>query len=75
MTALEYMEKQLRRHRRSYERESLRGVPEDMLCNIELKIGYYERAVAALRILETTQCEDCEYYTKLLCEDNESEGV
>ena len=49
MTALEYMEKQLNKHRANYERESARGVPEEMLNNILAKIGYYEAAVKALK--------------------------
>lgn len=49
MTALEYMEKQLQKHRLNYEKESARGVPEEMLRNILLKIGYYVAAVEALK--------------------------
>lgn len=49
MTALEYMEKQVEKHRVNYNREVLRGVPEEMLQNIRLKIGYYEAAVDALK--------------------------
>ena len=49
MTALEYMEKQLNKHRLNYERESARGVPADMMYNILMKIHYYEAAVEALR--------------------------
>jgi hypothetical protein len=52
MTALEYMEKQLQKHRLNYERESARGVPEEQLRNIEKKIGYYEAAVDALKAKE-----------------------
>lgn len=52
MTALEYMEKQLLKHRLNYDRESARGVPEEMLHNISLKIGYYEAAVEALKKVE-----------------------
>ena len=52
MTALEYMEKQVNRHRQNYEHELVRGVPEDMLNNIALKISYYEQAVEALRKAE-----------------------
>ena len=48
MTALEYMEKQVEKHRINYNREVLRGVPDEMLQNIQLKIGYYEAAVEAL---------------------------
>ena len=50
MTALEYMEKQVEKHRQNYERELERGVPEDMPYNIGLKISYYEQAVEALRM-------------------------
>lgn len=49
MTALEYMEKQVEKHRINYNREVLRGVPDEMLQNIQLKIGYYEAAVEALK--------------------------
>ena len=49
MTALECMENQLQKHRINYNREILRGVPEEMLQNIRLKIGYYEAAVEALK--------------------------
>ena len=49
MTALEYMEKQLQKHRMNYERELNRGVPEDMLFNIAMKCSYYKAAVDALR--------------------------
>lgn len=49
MTALEYMEKQLAKHRRNYLHESARGAPEEVLNNIRLKIGCYEAAVDALR--------------------------
>lgn len=49
MTALEYMTKQLNRHRLNLERETKRGVPEEMLRNIEAKVGYYAEAVEALR--------------------------
>ena len=52
MTALEYMEKQLLRHRLTYEREVARGVPEEQSNNILAKIGYYEKAVNALRVVE-----------------------
>ena len=49
MTAIEYMEKQLKKHRLDYERETARGVPEEILHNIENKIGYYEAAIKALK--------------------------
>lgn len=47
--ALEYMEKQLHKHRMNYKREAARGVSEEMLHDIEKKIGYYEAAVNALK--------------------------
>lgn len=47
--ALEYMKKQVHKHRMNYKREVTRGVSEEMLENIEKKIGYYEAAVEALR--------------------------
>ena len=49
MTALEYMEKQIQKHHKNYDREMSRGVPEEMLSNILLKITYYESAAEALR--------------------------
>ena len=48
MTALEYMEKCVQKHRINYNREVLRGASEEVLRNIGCKIGYYEAAVAAL---------------------------
>lgn len=48
MTALEYMEKQLQKHRLNYDRELKRGATEDMLFNIALKCRYYKAAVDAL---------------------------
>ena len=56
MTALEYMERQLQKHRANYERELNRGVPEDMLFNIALKCGYYKAAVDALRERKDHEC-------------------
>lgn len=49
MTALEYMEKQLRKHWQNFKRECDRGADEDVLKNIMLKASYYEAAVEALR--------------------------
>ena len=50
MTALEYMERQLDKHMRDYERELARKAPDEMLGNIKNKIGYYEAAAKALRM-------------------------
>lgn len=49
MTALEYMEKQLVWYRLNFDREFAREAPEEVLRNIQRKIGYYEEAVEALR--------------------------
>ena len=49
MTALEYMEKQVQKHRRNFEAESKRGCPADMMHSILMKIHYYEVAVEALK--------------------------
>ena len=49
MTALEYMEKQVKKNTINFEREFKRGAPEEVLCNIALKIHYYEEAVEALK--------------------------
>ena len=49
MTALEYMEKQVKKHIDNYYREVKRNVPEEQLQNILSKISYYEAAVKALK--------------------------
>ena len=50
MTALEYMEKQVQKHCFNLGREIARGVPQEVLDNICLKIDYYKQAVEALRM-------------------------
>ena len=49
MTAIEYMENQLIKHRLNFDREFARGVSEEQLENIRKKIEYYEAAVEVLR--------------------------
>ena len=49
MTALEYMEKQVQKHRRNYEFRSVGGTPEKMLNDILAKVHYYDAAVEALK--------------------------
>jgi hypothetical protein len=56
MTTLEYMQRQLEKHRLNYERESARGVPDEQLRNIKRKIQHYEEAVAALEKIKN-RCE------------------
>lgn len=48
MTALEYMQRQLKKNQRNLEHEIARGASEEVLENIRRKIGYYEAAVEAL---------------------------
>ena len=48
MNALEYMEKQVRKHCHNLGREIARGAPKEVIENLKLKIGYYEQAVLAL---------------------------
>ena len=55
MTALEFFEKQLKKTQISYDKEKSRGANENDLHNIQLKIGYYEEAIAALKIATTKQ--------------------
>lgn len=50
MTALEYMEKEARLYRFSYNVGLARGVSEEQLNKIKAKISYYEQAVEALRM-------------------------
>jgi hypothetical protein len=52
MTALEYMEKQMRKHELVLEREYTRGAPVEVLQNLSKKISYYEEAADALRTVE-----------------------
>ena len=55
MTALEFMEKQVQKHQKNFEREFKRGVPNEQLFHIMEKAGYYKAAVDALR--RTTEIE------------------
>jgi len=48
MTAVEYMKKQIKKHSITLEHEIKRNAPDEVLCNIALKISYYEEAVEAL---------------------------
>ena len=49
MTALEYMEKQIDKHWKNFEREFKRGVPYEQLFDILDKVSYYKAAADALR--------------------------
>ena len=53
MTAIEYMERQVMKHRQNFLRERDRGAAEEVLHNISEKICHYEAAVEAL--LEKTE--------------------
>lgn len=50
MTALEYMKREARLYRFSYNIGLARGVSEQQLNKIKVKISYYEQAVEALRM-------------------------
>ena len=63
MTALEYMEKQVRKHCSNYIREFTRGVSDEVLNNIMSKIICYVAACDALR--KVSKCER---------KDNDSKG-
>ena len=44
-----YMEKCVQKHRINYNREVLRGAPEEVLRNIKAKLEHYQAAVEALK--------------------------
>jgi hypothetical protein len=73
MTALEYMEKQVAKHRLNFNREWERGAPEEVLHNITEKIHHYEAAVEALRKelhetkSELVHCRDCKHRRRDKC--------
>jgi hypothetical protein len=49
MTALEFMEKQLRKCQINFCKEFDRGAPLEVVSNLRLKCGYYEAAIEALK--------------------------
>ena len=49
MTALEYMQRQIIKHKLNHDREFSRCVPEEQLENIRAKISFYEAAADALK--------------------------
>ena len=49
MTALEYMKRQLKKHREDYENRLFGGASEEELYDIALKATYYKEAVEALK--------------------------
>lgn len=51
MTALEFMDKMLRKHERDLKQQLERGANDAELNNIRLKIGYYEEVIGALRLV------------------------
>ena len=63
MSALEYMEKQVRKHCHNLGREIARGAPQEVIDNLKLKIGYYEQAVAALRMEDIllNECKEVDF--------------
>lgn len=63
MTALEYMEKQLLKHRVNLKRATDRNAPAHEIENIKNKIIYYGKAVDALAT-EPKSCIGCKHYDK-----------
>ena len=49
---INYMEKCVQKHRINYNREVLRGAPEEVLRNIKTKLEHYQAAVEALKKVE-----------------------
>ena len=49
MTALQYMQKQLEKHKVNLHRAIAKKSPDEEVDNIKNKISYYEAAVDALR--------------------------
>lgn len=52
MTALEYMNRQIVKHKLNHDREFARNAPEEVLENIRKKIEYYTAAAEALENAE-----------------------
>lgn len=57
MTTLEYMERQLAKHKLNYHRGVDIGAPKNQLDNIAAKIEHYQTAVNALTMLKVTEHE------------------
>ena len=51
MATLEFMDKMLRKHEHDLKQQLERGANGAVLDNIRLKIGYYEEAIEALRLV------------------------
>ena len=60
MTAIEFMEKMLRKHQLDFKQQSERGANGAVLDNIQAKINYYEQAIEALKFVSKIK----EYHTK-----------
>ena len=57
MTALEYMEKQVQKHLKNFDRAMERGATIDERINISNKVGYYVQAVAALKNVDSGEID------------------
>lgn len=51
MTAIEYVEKQLRKCEINLEKEIKRDSPQEVIDNIKKKIGYYKECIEALQLI------------------------
>jgi hypothetical protein len=49
MTTLEFMEKELNKHKQNLERQISRNAPADNIENIKIKISHYEKVCELLK--------------------------
>ena len=60
MTAIEFMEKQLRKCQLNFSRECERDPASEAACNLRRKCEYYAEAIEALREAgKLVRCKDC----------------
>ena len=57
MTALEYMEKQVQKHRQNLDRELMRDAPKETITGLITKIRYYVDAVEALKKVDSGEID------------------
>lgn len=50
MSTLEFMEKELNRHKSNLDRETRRNAPEEHIENLKKKVGYYTEVCEVLRL-------------------------
>ena len=55
MTTLQYMQKQLEKHKTNLHRAIAKKAPEEEIESVKNKIGYYETAISALAKISTEE--------------------